>query len=135
MHSSNSCSHKNNNTAQYLSTTCKVKRKSINSPNKPTRSARRNGQLNNIIIGRGFASHKTTPTSTQHISRRNFGSGSSPSIVNTKCTNNTCSIPSYIDLKTQIDRINSFLDEIKIICSNNITTINLLKQGNKRLIK
>ena len=130
---SNCCSHKNSNTAQYLCTTCKVKRKSFNAPTL-INSARRTGQLNNIYSGRGSASHKTTPSnSTQHNTRRTLGSGSSPSVDNKKCINNTYSISSHIDLQNQIDKINSSLDEIKIICSNNINTINLLKQENQRL--
>ena len=117
----------------YMCATCKVKRKSLQAPTIPS-IGRRNGQSSNVNSRRGSASQSTTPSLNDiHTTGRVLGSGISSTTVNSKNSTNICTIPSHADLQHQIDKIVNTLDELKILCATNNTTINLLKQENLRL--
>ena len=126
----------NNKKQQFLCNMCKVqKRLSSNLTVSITQAInRRSSQSSNVVKGRGSTSQITTPPlTTQHITGRAVGSGTSSSTANTKDKENICGVPSHVNLQQQIDKIKSTLDELQIQFCNNNTLLNHLKQENQRL--
>ena len=118
VHSSNSYStntQKNIDNMQYMCTTCKIKRKSLQAPTIPN-IGRRSGQSSNVNSRRGSASQSTTPSlSDIHTTRRTLGSRITLTTINSKNSTNICTIPSHADLQHQNDKIVNTLYELKIL--------------------
>ena len=154
IHTSNSCSSKINtsNTAneeeKYICNKCKAKRKSVNAKTPTTYiTSRRSNQTSTTTSGRVSNARDTTPTLTsQHSKGRANGSGELFTKLNTQCTTAhqdlqqqidklkpTCEATITKNLQMELEKLNNLLQDLQIICSNNSTTINFLKQENTRL--
>lgn len=148
VHSSNSCSttintslntnlNKKNtdsksdiiNGIQYLCTTCKLKRKSIQPP-----TTKRSTHSSTVTSGCKSASQGTSPSHDNQDTFRRSVEGNSSHISNkSKHSESIGLIPSHTELQRQIDEINKCLNELKLLCTNNNTIINHLKFENQRL--
>ena len=89
---------------QFIWSTCKLKRRSNNAPTTLS-TGRRSDQISKRVSASQIIA--LVPTSTQTF-KRTAGNSASPTLVRAKAkgSENTCSVPSYVDFQQQIDAIN-----------------------------